>query len=269
MLNTETRILTSEIVGDDYKLFIAFPPNYDRTTFDYPLVVLLDANIIFGMTTEIIRLLQFGDEIADILIVGIGYPDEDQHLGLRSRDLTPTPDDLYTQHWLHKASQRRATPIKFRGSGGASCFLAFIHQELMPYLHSRYRINPAETTLIGDSYGGLFGLYTLFQRPELFKRYIIGSPSIWWDDQVILAYEEKYAAAHTDLPARIFLSVGALEIYESEPAAMVSNMKLLAQRLLSRGYKRLDLTSRVFEDETHLSVIPATISTGLRVVFNS
>ena len=137
----------------------------------------------------------------------------------------------------------------------------------MPFVQDHYRISPQDSVLAGDSYGGLFGLYTLFHQPETFGRYIIGSPSIWWDDRIILDYEAKYAAKHTDLSAKVFMSVGALEVFEPEPAAMVSNMELLIRRLHLRNYKNLELSSHVFENETHLSVIPGTMSRGLRTVF--
>jgi len=74
-------------------------------------MVLLDANIFFGLVTETVRLLQFGKEIPDLLLVGVGYPDETQHLGLRSRDLTPNPDDKYTHEWLNKVSNEIAAPV--------------------------------------------------------------------------------------------------------------------------------------------------------------
>jgi predicted alpha/beta superfamily hydrolase len=124
---------------------------------------------------------------------------------------------------------------------------------------------------MGISYGGLFGLYVLFHHPDTFNRYVIGSPAIHHDNRVTLAYESKYAASHDDLPARVFMSVGALEELDDpfiEPSfRFVSNMRELAKILQERGYPGLHLTTHVFEDETHVSVVPATFSRGLRVVF--
>jgi hypothetical protein len=81
-------------------------------------------------------------------------------------------------------------------------------------------------------------------------------------------YEAAYAAGHTDLPVTIFLSVGALEaIFEPGFAAMVSNVAKLTETLTSRNYPSLNLISHIFDNETHLSVIPATMSRGLRAVF--
>lgn len=267
--NTEVRFISSDIIDDEFKLSIALPQNYAETTTRYPVVYLLDANIFFGMVTETARLLQFGQEIPDCIIVGIGYPDDAQHLGLRCRDYTPTRDDEGNRAWLEKISQGRKVPIKFRGSGGAEQFLAFLCQELMPHLHECYRIDPDDMVLAGDSLGGLFALYTVFHQPATFKRYIIGSPSLYCGDAITFDYEAAYAAAHSDLPVTIFLSSGALEaIFEPEFAAMLSNVARLTELLTSRKYPGLKLISHIFDNETHLSVIPATMSRGLRAVFN-
>ena len=88
-------------------------------------------------------------------------------------------------------------------------------------------------------------------------------------NKVTFDYEARYAATHNDLPATVFLSVGALEaILEPEFAAMVANVQELTEVLMSRQYPGLKLISHIFEDETHYSVIPATMSRGLRAVFS-
>lgn len=268
LLNTEQHLVSSNIVGDQFKISIALPKDYADTTKDYPVVYLLDANIFFGLVTETARLLQFGKEIPDCVMVGIGYPDDAQHLGLRCRDYTPTPDDEGTRDWLSKASQGRKVPLQFRGSGGAAQFLSSLRQELMPYLYKQYRIDSDDTVLVGDSLSGLFALYTIFHQPETFKRYIIGSPSLYYGNAITFDHEAAYAKTHDDLPITIFLSAGALEaILEPGFAAMVSNVARLTEILTSREYPGLKLVTHIFDNETHLSVIPATMSRGLRTVF--
>jgi predicted alpha/beta superfamily hydrolase len=124
---------------------------------------------------------------------------------------------------------------------------------------------------MGTSYGGLFGLYTLFHQPDTFQRYVIGSPAIHHDDRVILNHEETYAAHHTDLAARVFLGVGGREELDDPLIGptfqFVTNMEHLATTLQARNYPGLQLTTHLFEDETHVSVVPALYSRGLREVF--
>ena len=110
---------------------------------------------------------------------------------------------------------------------------------------------------------GLFALYTLFQQPNIFSRYLVLSPSIWWDDDVILGFEESFAGDNTQLPAKLFLSVG-----DSEGDTMVSSLHKLTGILQSREYKGLELTKVILADETHLSVVGSAFTKGIRAVFN-
>jgi len=247
--NTREHILFSKIMNDSFSVRIALPKKY-RKDQKYPVVYLTDANILFGMVSETAWLLQFGKEICEIIIVAIGYPDDGDHLTLRKRDLLPTAggDDK----------------VK---TGRAGDFLDFISTELIPFVEDNYSVDTENSTLAGDSFGGLFALFVLFNKPQLFQRYIIGSPSIYWDNSVILKHERIYSENFGDLTARVFLSVGELEaIYEPEHAGMLSNAARLIELLSSRNYSNLKLTTHIFQNETHLSVIPATMSRGLREV---
>jgi predicted alpha/beta superfamily hydrolase len=108
----------------------------------------------------------------------------------------------------------------------------------------------------------LLGLYALLTRPEAFSRYLIGSPGIHQEDPEVFRCERDYATTHTDLQARVFMSVGSLE-----EEARIANMRRLCQILQGRGYDGLHLTMRVFEGQTHQSAIPYFF-TGLNEVYS-
>jgi predicted alpha/beta superfamily hydrolase len=159
--------------------------------------------------------------------------------------------------------------------GGGEAFLKFIRDELKPFIDAEYRTNSDESTYVGISSGGFFGLYVLLTQHELFNRYVIGSPTLYRNNKAIFDLEREYANQHDDLPASVFLSVGQLEETE-EPFELidpshqyVSNFKELVEILKNRNYQNFNLKSHIFENETHISVIPATYSRGLREVFRS
>lgn len=249
-IGDEAWLISSAAVRDDFRIDISLPEGYYKSKGKYPVVYLLDSNLFFKMVAGIAQFFQFGNVVPPIIIVGIGYSVEREHMKLRDRDYLPTH---------HPVSEL---------SGGADNFLAFLTDELQPFIEDRYRVIRDDCVLAGDSYSGLFALYALFQKPEAFKKYIIGSPSIYWDQEVILDCEEEFAAKNDELKARVFLSVGELEAI-SEPAfaKMVSNVETIYEKLISRQYRGLELEKHIFEGETHLSVIPATMSRGLNVVF--
>jgi predicted alpha/beta superfamily hydrolase len=265
--NTQVRLLNSAIVGDTYRLHIALPDNYVKSGQAYPVVYLADGNTLFPLVRAIAAVLGADWSIPRLILVGIGYDYDEPRdfLRYRERDLLPTDASAAD------ASRRQEFTRRGIRRGQAGSFLRFIREELKPFVDANYRTNPDDSTYAGDSYGGLFGLYALFHHPDTFNRYVIGSPAVHHDNCVTLAYERDYAARHDDLPCRVFLSVGAREEGDDPlidaSFQFVTNVNTLADTLRARRYPGLQLTPRVFADETHASVIPRTISRGLRVVF--
>lgn len=254
--DSEVRLLHSAIVGDTYRLQIGLPANYHHTDKTYPVVYLTYGNLLFPLVWFIMTSLNVSWQLPRLILVGIGY-DTDEPIQLartRERDFLPT-------------SSPKARHI----TGQAEAFLRFIREELQPFINSNYRTDPGDRTYVGHSHGGLFGLYALFHQPDTFRRYVIGSPSLHHDDLITMDYERDYADFHDDLPVRLFLSVGAREEGDDpliQPEfQFVTHVKTLAETLQARNYPGLHLTTRLFDDETHASVMPVTFSRGLRVVF--
>lgn len=201
------------------------------------------------------------------IVVGIGYDTENsmERERYRERDLLPTDASA------RNASRRQEFTKTGIRRGQAATFLCFIREELKPFINANYCTNVNDSTYAGTSYGGLFGLYVLFHHPDTFNRYVIGSPAIHHDNSITMKYESTYAAHHDDLPARVFMSAGSREEGDDplieELFQFVTNMKTLAKLLRERNYPGLQLTTHVFEDETHGSVVPAAFCRGLRMVF--
>jgi predicted alpha/beta superfamily hydrolase len=250
---TATHTMYSEHVGDTFHISIALPLAYAAATSErkYPVLFMPDADIGFAMATQVSRLMELRQDIPALIIVGIGYGDLQAGLARRARDLTPT----------HMAEIARCASEQFP-CGGAADFLSFIQTELKPFVAEHYRANVDDNAFFGYSLGGLFGLYVLFHEPDTFERYVIGSPSLWWRNGEPLEFEAKYADAHDDLAAHVFLSVGSLDEQD-----MADKTGLLAERLAGRGYPSLVLISHEFEGETHASAPAATFSRAMRHIF--
>ncbi|GAB3952021.1 hypothetical protein GCM10028805_33170 [Spirosoma harenae] len=74
--------------------------------------------------------------------------------------------------------------------------------------------------------------------------------------------EEAFFQKNKLLNAQVFLSVGSLE-----GDVMIPFMIDFANSPKSHHYKGLQLSSTSFDNETHLSVIPAMLSRTLRVLY--
>jgi predicted alpha/beta superfamily hydrolase len=225
---TETITLHSSASDRDYNIYIALPDGYSFSKIAYPVVYLLDGDITFIMATEYSRWLSSGEALRKTIIVGI------DNSRRRSRDLLP-------EH------------------GGVGEFLTFIQEELVPYVDGNYRTKPMDRTLAGGSDGGLFTLYTLFHTPETFNRYIVTTPSLSRDD-LIFKYEEEFASNHSELPVRLFLSVGG-----REPTIHV--VEEFHERLEGRNYAGLDLNMVIIEDAGHVTTFIQGFLDGLQTVF--
>ncbi len=266
--NSETWILRSTVNEVDYKISVALPEGYDPNSDEsYRVLYVVDSNMQFSTVAETARNLAAAGKVEDQIVVGIGYavpsswPNVQPH---RSFDLTPTKDEKYIKR-TNKFISKNKNPLLY-GTGNAPNFSIFLEEKLIPAIAKRYKVNE-NRTFFGHSFGGLYGTYLVFNHTELFTDYILASPSYWWDNEIIFDYEEKYAQTHTDMPINIFLSVGELEQTKwLEKWAAVDNVFRIENLLKSRGYPTLKVGSHLFKNETHMSVVPASISRGLRYI---
>lgn len=268
VMGTQVHTLSSEVAGRDFRILVALPLAYAEEDRAFPVVYALDADFMFSGPVEIARTLAYAQEGREVIMVGIAYGASSlaEWQWLRRRDYTPTRDPE------GDAAIREQSPLAPEVlSGQAADLLRVIREEVQPFVNAAYRTVPEESGFFGDSFGGLFGLYVLFHAPETFRHYLIGSPSIWWDDGVTLDFEEEYAARSQDLNAKVFLSVGLLEEDASDPVSlglgMVTGLQGLIERLQARGYPSLRLESHFFEGETHMSVVPFNFSRAFRALY--
>jgi predicted alpha/beta superfamily hydrolase len=263
--DTEVHHLRSAHVGDVFKVLIGHPGT--AAEGPRPVLVMADPWAGFGTAVEMTRILRFNEQLPELVVVGVGYR------STRMRD-------------IHRQRTRDLTPP------GADAFLAFLRDELMPWLGGRHGADPADATFLGYSLGGLFATHVLLTAPATFRRYAIGSPSLWWDEGAIFAREEAFAAANTDLPARVHYSVGGRETpegrarfveqlppdlraaAEAEDAAegvvdMVADMQRMVTALRGRGYPSLELESEVLAGEHHDTAPPFAMSHALRWLYGA
>lgn len=267
LVDVTSWVMNSSVSHRDYQISVALPDGYSAQNAPYPVLFAADANSQFGTLVETARLASFAREIQDVIVVGIGYPRAGQ--GIRAAaadrvlDLTPTADQSWVDETARQA-QAMGLPSP-RASGGAATFLRFLRDELIPSIELTFNVSHEDRGWYGHSLGGLFGTYALLESDGLFTRFILGSPSLWWDHRALFALEESLAGARDSLPAKVFFSVGMRE--EEPKYPMVTDLRAFVKRLQDRKYRRLEMQVQYFEGENHGSVVPATISRGLRYVY--
>jgi hypothetical protein len=269
LAGTISSLLESTTTGRTYQISVAVPRGYETSGLTYPVLYAVDANGEFGTVVESARLMSFDEDVPELIVVGIGYPVGYffDAISPRSVDLTPTEDAEWKEQRAREVSD---WPIP-EGSGGAPEFLRFLSEELIPLIETEYRVVGDDRGLYGHSLGGLFAFHALLHGEGTFQRFIVGSPSLWWHNRVIFEHEAAFSKGNDSLSARVFFAVGALEDSEEDAdevgGRMASDLRELVEVVAGREYAGLEFSSHIFENETHTSVIPATISRGLRYIY--
>jgi len=233
----------SAIDSQEYVAYIQLPDGYAKSNKKYPVVYVTDGQWFFNSVLQAYYGHHYDGFVPDLIIVGITWTGE--YDANRGRDFTPTRLE------------------SFPTSGNASKFLSVIKNEIIPYIDSTYRTDKNEKALYGTSLGGLFAIYTLFHEPTLFNRYMIISPSLWWDNELVFKYEKSFAEKNKSLHAKVFISTGEYE----EATDFGHGFDRFGNQLRASKYNGLELETAVLEKMSHSASATAGALRGLQFVF--
>jgi predicted alpha/beta superfamily hydrolase len=167
----------SRFLDEPRDLVIYVPPGYEeKPDRRYPVLYLHDGQNLFEGATAFVpgqdwHVSDTAEEritagrVEPLIIVGIYNTGEH-----RIDEYTPTRD-------------------RKQGAGGdAALYGQMLTEELKPFVDATYRTlpGPAHTGLGGSSLGGLVTLYLGLLHPNVFGKLAVLSPSVWWDNRVIL-----------------------------------------------------------------------------------
>ncbi|MBO9830576.1 alpha/beta hydrolase [Xanthomonas sp. A2111] len=259
LVGTEVWDVPDPVSGRTYQVFVALPAGYaDHPERRYPVLYATDADYAFPVARQIARRLNGeGPAIDDFILVGLSYALGDAPMPSRRRDYTPTTED-------GDAAAAGAT------HGHAGAYIAYLRDQVLPFVAQRYRTDEARRLFLGHSYGGLLGTQILLSTPELFSGYILGSPSYWFGAHAMRAEEARFASSHRDLPAQVYLYVGEYEQRRyGKHYDMVTDAQQMVQTLRGRHYPSLRVQLDVLADEDHLSVAPRGLTHGLKFLLGA
>ena len=270
---------TSRVNGRSYRLFLSIP---DRSQPEggYPVIYVIDGNLHFGTAVDTARMQAYWHPTRNPVIVGIGYQtdDMDEALHVRSLDLTtPVAAEYFKKGWIAKMHS------KVEEFGSVDKFLEMLEKDVKPRVEALVHVDRKDQTLMGHSLGGLTTLHALFTHPTWYRNYVAISPSIWWNNDAVLADEDAFKVAIKSGTAsvRVLLVVGGLEstprtiepvmhipqdqIDEmTKDCRMVPNVEQLGARLSRLSGPHLTVLTTVLAEEHHNGVVPAAISRGIR-----
>jgi uncharacterized protein len=245
--------IQSRQLGETRILNIYLPEGYKKSdTLHYPVVYLLDgsANEDFIHITGLYQFNSFSwvNRVPESIIVGIANID-------RRRDFTfPT---------MIKEDQE-----KYPTTGHSDKFMAFIEKELQPYIEANYKTNTSKT-LIGESLGGLLATEILLKKPTLFNKYIIVSPSIWWNNGSILNEDSQVLKESFSQQTQVYIGVGKEGLTSTKiPRVMEVDANLLAEKIKNSKSKSVKVYFDYLPDENHATIMHQAVYNALKMLIN-
>ena len=233
--------LQSRIFRNTRMLRVWLPPGYsapENQGRHYPVFYLNDGQNLFDPATAYIGVDWQADEAADrliregkippLILVGIDNAREN-----RAREYLP---------------YRSFNPPVMRPQGKR--YPEFLLNEVMPFLYQRYRIarGPENTGLGGSSLGAIISLFTVIDRPGIFGRLLLESPSLFVSNRQLL----KSSRAFRQWPEKIFVAMGTNEAgSEARDRQVVEDVRALERVLQRAGLREDRLLVRIDEGATH------------------
>lgn len=250
---TKVEMLQDPATKRSYEIHIQLPIDYTPDK-KYPVVYMTDSPYTFPITVGAARYPANFKKMEDVMYVGISWQSDVSPGYSRQRDYTPT---IVTKGYKDP-------------TGEADKHLKFIREFVIAHIEGNYSVDPANRTYLGNSYGGLFGAYVLLTRPETFANYILGSPSLWWDNQTIFTLEAQTKALTKDIAANIFISVGMDEYANSKSTRndLRGDARRFHEKLKLRQLPKMKLQLRVIDSANHETAFPTTAIQGLWWLFN-
>ena len=232
----------SNVLNEQRKIKICLPEGYNPDSdAKYDVVFITDGETHFDDFSFIYRFTSREKLIPPLILVAI--PNTFTIEGnMRDRDFLPETTTENT-----KAS-------------GADNFIAFLKNELIPYVNSKFPAS-GDNSLFGHSLGGLFTMYVLLKEPSLFNTYYCSDPAFPWNNgRIITMADEKFQ--NSDELNKTLWIAGVEETYKN---VGIAKMDTLLTAIAPSG---LRWKVSVYPNETHMSVRLKGIYDGLKFSFN-
>ena len=239
-------------LGEKRVLNIYLPEGYDQNAAaKYPVIYLLDGSADEDFI-HVVGLVQFNNfewinRVPKSIVVGIATVD-------RRRDFT-FPSGVEEEK------------TKFPTAGHSDKFIRFIEKELQPFVEKKYLAGGSKM-IVGQSFGGLLATEILFKKPTLFDKYVIVSPSLWWDNGSLLNQNPAVLGESFRQKTDVYIGVGKEGLTPSKtPRVMEVDANLLAEKLRKSRSKSLSVSFDYLPQEDHATIAHQAIFNAFRMLY--
>lgn len=226
--------------GADYKMRVALPLHFDPETNQYATIYVLDGAENFDYVADNCEKISTEYATTNVVVVSIGYGND------RTVDYTPTS----------------AT----EGKGQAEAFMRFIRDELIPHMESDFGVDTSRggRIILGHSFGGLLGAYAFTNFNNVFGNYLMLSPSLWYDNEILLRYEQENRNINQHKHQLVYMGLGELE----KGGRMLAPFEAFYRRLVY-NYPAINLERHLEPHLDHVGSKNPNIINGLHFYFEN
>lgn len=275
--------VASQNTGIEYSVWVQTPPKYNHKGEGegHTLLLVMDGSMLFAGAVETAGVQASTGETHPVIVVGVSTKGSMKaHNTRRQRDYSggtlmnrflaqmeaagPVTSETAGGVWpLYNRLKEAGIPVD-QGFGGADRYLAFLTDELLPELLSKYNVDADEIGLAGHSMGGAFCGHTLLAKTTPFSKFVIGTFSMdgWYTPEEMAAYQQHYKTAQAENPVDVFYGYGGVEVSDFPGAVENSILFLEGLKQTDPDYVQSLLTWN-FEREQHGSVAAAFIASGI------
>ena len=244
--------IQSKELAEKRILNIYLPEGYNADdSVRYPVIYLLDGSADEDFI-HIAGLVQFNsfewvNQVPKSIVIGIATVD-------RRRDFTfPTT--------IEKDQK------KFPTSGHSAQFISFIEKELQPFIEKKYKTNNSKM-IIGQSLGGLLEAEILLKKPALFNKYVIVSPSLWWNNGSLLNQDAVAFDHNFNQQTDIYIAVGKEGATPTDiPREMEEDARLLFEKINQIKNKSVKVHFEYLPKENHATILHQAVSNSFRILY--
>ncbi len=240
----------STLLDEDRELQIGLPWNYESSSCSYPVLYILDGwDYSFKFTQAVVEFLVENSRIPEMIVVGVNNTNRD-------RDFTPTEfNETSTGEFA-----------EYNQSGGAENFIRFLEEELKSHIDTTYRTLEFEI-IVGHSLGGLLTSYMMLERPSLFNAYIHLSPSIWWDNKLLVNQSERNLKKwKSGNPTFVYYGY---ELERDSTSIHQESTEELIMKIKEHQPQSMVLKTGFKPEETHNSLVLRSTYEALEFIFES
>ncbi|MHC0440981.1 alpha/beta hydrolase [Flavobacterium sp. 3-210] len=244
--------IQSKELGEKRILNIYLPEGYNPSEDKkYPVIYLLDGSADEDFI-HISGLVQFNsfewiNQVPKSIVVGIATVD-------RRRDFTfPTSVEN--------------DKTRFPTTGHSNKFIAFIEKELQPFIDKKYKTTESKM-IVGQSLGGLLETEILLKKPSLFNKYVIVSPSLWWDNGSLLNSDSEILKENFNQKTEIYIAVGKEGLTPTDiPRVMEVDANLLAEKIKFSKSKNIKIYFDYFPEENHGTILHPAVANSFKFFY--